>query len=170
MKSISAILIQSYHWWDDQWYCYFANTTGWHHTNRAEARWVSTNNTFVCTVSWESNGRFSARSTQNTSTVQRCIYDAQAKKCSSEFEDSGWEEATRKCSISTEMSTLFNVLCWLNQHFCTRLKEHQSRKKEPVYRHFEGCGMKLSLEDTEFLAATTRSVVHLMTLEALWIE
>ena len=65
------------------------------------------------------------------------------------------------------------LACYVGQtdrHFCTRLKEHQSRKKEPVYRHFEGCGMKLSLEDTEFLAATTRSVVHLMTLEALWIE
>ena len=63
--------------------------------------------------------------------------------------------------------------CYVGQtdrHFCTRLKEHQSRKKEPVYRHFEGCGMKLSLEDTEFLAATAGSVVHLMTLEALWIE
>ena len=63
--------------------------------------------------------------------------------------------------------------CYVGQtdrHFCTRLKEHQSRKKEPVYRHFEKCGVKLNLQDTEFLAATTRNVVYLMTLEALWIE
>ena len=63
--------------------------------------------------------------------------------------------------------------CYVGQtdrHFCTRLKEHQSRKSQPVYRHFEQCGTKLELENTEFLAATTRNVVFLETLEALWIE
>jgi hypothetical protein len=30
--------------------------------------------------------------------------------------------------------------------------------------------VKLNLGDTEFLAATTRNVVYLETLEALWIE
>ena len=63
--------------------------------------------------------------------------------------------------------------CYVGQtsrHFCTRLKEHQSRKTQPVYRHFEQCGTELILENTEFLAATTRSVVFLETMEALWIE
>ena len=63
--------------------------------------------------------------------------------------------------------------CYVGQtdrHFCTRLKEHQRRKSQPIYRHFQRCRAKLKLENTEFLAATTRNVVHLMTLEALWIE
>ena len=63
--------------------------------------------------------------------------------------------------------------CYVGQtdrHFITRLKEHQSRKTQPVYRHFQHCRVKLCLENTEFLAATTRNVAYLETLEALWIE
>ena len=63
--------------------------------------------------------------------------------------------------------------CYVGQtdrHFCTRLTEHQQRKDQPVYRHFAGCRAKLDISSTEFLAATTRSVTYLETLEALWIE
>ena len=63
--------------------------------------------------------------------------------------------------------------CYVGQtdrHFCTRLKEHQQRKSQPVYRHFQQCRTELKLENTEFLAATIRNVVFLETLEALWIE
>ena len=63
--------------------------------------------------------------------------------------------------------------CYVGQtdrHFCTRLTEHQQRKDQPVYRHFARCGVRLSMKDTEFLAATTRGVTYLETLEALWIE
>ena len=63
--------------------------------------------------------------------------------------------------------------CYVGQtdrHMCTRLKEHQTRKTQPVYQHFQQCGVQLSLANCDFLAATTRSVTYLMTLEALWIE
>ena len=63
--------------------------------------------------------------------------------------------------------------CYVGQtdrHFCTRLKEHQQRQDQPVYKHFKECREKLRFEDTEFLAATTRGVTVLETLEALWIE
>ena len=63
--------------------------------------------------------------------------------------------------------------CYVGQtdrHFCTRLKEHQQRKSQPVYRHFQQCRTELKLENTEFLAATIKNVVFLETLEALWIE
>ena len=63
--------------------------------------------------------------------------------------------------------------CYVGQtdrHFCTRLTEHQQRKDQPVYKHFAKCGSKLDMSSTEFLAATTRSVTYLETLEALWIE
>jgi len=63
--------------------------------------------------------------------------------------------------------------CYVGQtdrHFCTRLTEHQKRKDQPVYKHFAKCGSKLDMSSTEFLAATTRSVTYLETLEALWIE
>ena len=63
--------------------------------------------------------------------------------------------------------------CYVGQtdrHFSTRLNEHQKNKSQPVYRHFEACGVKLEEKDTEFLASTTRGVTFLETLEALWIE
>ena len=63
--------------------------------------------------------------------------------------------------------------CYVGQtdrHFITRLKEHQQRRDQPVYKHFHQCGVKLEVGDTEFLAATTRGVTFLETLEALWIE
>jgi len=63
--------------------------------------------------------------------------------------------------------------CYVGQtdrHFCTRLTEHQQKKDQPVYKHFQKCGRKLTLQDTEILTATTRSVTLLETLEALWIE
>ena len=63
--------------------------------------------------------------------------------------------------------------CYVGQtdrHFCTRLKEHQQKKDQPVYKHFKKCRRKLTLQDTEILTATTRSVTLLETLEALWIE
>ena len=63
--------------------------------------------------------------------------------------------------------------CYVGQtdrHFSTRLNEHQKKKCQPVYHHFENCGVKLEEKDTEFLASTTRGVTFLETLEALWIE
>ena len=62
--------------------------------------------------------------------------------------------------------------CYVGQtdrHFSTCLYEHQKKKSQPVYHHFENCGVKLEEKDTEFLASTTRGVTFLETLEALWI-
>jgi len=63
--------------------------------------------------------------------------------------------------------------CYVGQtdrHFCTRLTEHQQRIDQPVYRHFSRCGIKLDMDNVDFLGATTRGVTYLETLEALWIE
>ena len=48
-------------------------------------------------------------------------------------------------------------------------KEHR-RKATPVGSHFTSCNHNLEMDDVCILAGCVRSVVRLMTLEALWIN
>ena len=56
-----------------------------------------------------------------------------------------------------------------SRHLLTRLKEHQN-PSSAVSKHMKWCRAKCTLEDTSILASTSRGVVHLLTLEALYIE
>ena len=82
-------------------------------------------------------------------------------------------EKELKSSVVYKLNCSRCLACYVGQtdrHFCTRLKEHQSRRNQPVFQHFQNCGTELKWKDTEFLATTTRGVPFLETLEALWIE
>ena len=56
-----------------------------------------------------------------------------------------------------------------SRHLLTRLKEHQ-KPSSAVSKHMKWCRAKCTLDNTSILASTSRGVVHLLTLEALYIE
>ena len=61
--------------------------------------------------------------------------------------------------------------CYVGQtsrHLISRIKEHKSTR--PVGMHFKDCGRELTMENVEILCARSKSVVHLLTLEALFIN
>ena len=51
----------------------------------------------------------------------------------------------------------------------TRIGEHGSAKA-PVSLHMKSCGHSLSMDDVSILTTCTKSVVQLMTFEALYIN
>ena len=62
--------------------------------------------------------------------------------------------------------------CYVGQtrrHLLSRFKEHR-REQSPVGKHFADCNCVLSMNDVSILAVSLKSVTHLMTLEALWIN
>ena len=62
--------------------------------------------------------------------------------------------------------------CYVGQtsrHLITRMKEHNGKSK-PVRRHFEACECEFTMDDVEIIKSTSKSVYHLMTLEALLIR
>ena len=62
--------------------------------------------------------------------------------------------------------------CYVGQtsrHILTRFKEHRLRP-QAVRNHIRECGVDISMEDVQFLKASTRGEQHLLTLEALFIE
>ena len=68
------------------------------------------------------------------------------------------------------MSTMSIVLCWpFSQHLITRMKEHNGKSK-PVRRHFEACECEFTMDDVEIIKSTSKSMYHLITLEALLIR
>ena len=61
--------------------------------------------------------------------------------------------------------------CYVGQtsrHMITRLNEHRSTAS--VGKHFDECGIELSMDDVNFLCSMSRSTNYLMTLEALHIK
>ena len=61
--------------------------------------------------------------------------------------------------------------CYVGQtsrHLISRIKEHKSTR--PVGMHFKDCDRELTMENVEILCARSKSVVHLLTLEALFIN
>ena len=67
----------------------------------------------------------------------------------------------------------FNA-CYVGQtarHIKTRFGEHATKKKQPVLIHFQVCNVgKPQLAQLNILAATTKNIALLETLEALFIE
>ena len=62
--------------------------------------------------------------------------------------------------------------CYVGQtsrHLITRLKEHNQVGK-PVRNHFDKCECELTMDDVKIIARSTKSLYHLMTLEALQIK
>ena len=62
--------------------------------------------------------------------------------------------------------------CYVDQtsrHLLTRYKEHM-KPSAPVSQHAKECRKTIKLEDVEILTSSPRGEVHLMTLEALYIE
>ena len=63
-------------------------------------------------------------------------------------------------------------LCYVGQtrrHLATRIREHGSAKA-PVSIHMKSFGHSLSMDDVSILTTCTKSVVQLMTFEALFIN
>ena len=62
--------------------------------------------------------------------------------------------------------------CYVGQtgrHLLSRFKEHR-RNSSPVGNHFSSCNCTVSIDDVTILAVSLKSVTHLITLEALWIN
>ena len=62
--------------------------------------------------------------------------------------------------------------CYVGQttrHLLIRTKEHE-RKNAPVGSHLSRCNGSVKIDDVIILAASTRSISHLLTLEALFIN
>ena len=62
--------------------------------------------------------------------------------------------------------------CYVGQtsrHLITRMKEHNGKSK-PVRRHFEAREYQFTMDDVEINKSTSKSMCHLMTLEALLIR
>ena len=59
-----------------------------------------------------------------------------------------------------------------SRHFQTRFKEHIGRKTKAVYKHLALCGVEGQTQESDMtiLSITLKGVVHLFTLEALWIR
>ena len=61
--------------------------------------------------------------------------------------------------------------CYVGQtsrHLATRIKEHQ--KSGPVGSHMKSCNTSLTMDNVSIKTVSTRSIAHLMTLEALIIK
>ena len=61
--------------------------------------------------------------------------------------------------------------CYVGQtrrHLITRIKEHKS--SGPVRMHFKSCKSVVSMDDVSILSANSKSEIHLLTLEALFIS
>ena len=56
------------------------------------------------------------------------------------------------------------------RHLKTRSGEHRTKKDKPVYKHLTQCNAKVTCDDFEILASSSRGEDYLMTLEALWIR
>ena len=56
-----------------------------------------------------------------------------------------------------------------SRHLITRMKEHNGKSK-PVRRHFEACECEFTMDYVEIIKSTSKSMYHLMTLEALLIR
>ena len=56
-----------------------------------------------------------------------------------------------------------------SRHLLYRMKEHK-RITSPVGNHFKACDQMLTMNDVEILTISTKSMAHLMTLEALFID
>ena len=62
--------------------------------------------------------------------------------------------------------------CYVGQtsrHLITRMKEHNGKLK-PVRRHFESCECEFTMDDVEIIKSSSKSMYHLMALEALLIR
>ena len=62
--------------------------------------------------------------------------------------------------------------CYVGQtsrHLITRMKEHNGKSK-PVRRHFEACECEFTMDEVEIIKSSSKSMYHLMTLEALLIR
>ena len=62
--------------------------------------------------------------------------------------------------------------CYVGQtsrHLITRMKEHNGKSK-PVRRHFKACECEFTMDDVQIIKSTSKSMYHLMKLEALLIR
>ena len=62
--------------------------------------------------------------------------------------------------------------CYVNQtsrHLITRMKEHNGKSK-PVRQHFAAPECEFTIDDVDIIKSTSKSMYHLMTLEALLIR
>ena len=62
--------------------------------------------------------------------------------------------------------------CYVGQtsrHLITCMKEHNGKSK-PVRRHFEACECEFTMDDVEIIKSSSKSMYHLMILEALLIR
>ena len=84
-----------------------------------------------------------------------------------------------KVDISLKSRVVYKITCprcnscYVGQtvrHLLSRFREHKG-KSSPVGIHFHGvCDVALSFNDVSILATSCKSISHLMTLEALWID
>ena len=61
--------------------------------------------------------------------------------------------------------------CYVGQtsrHLVCRFKEH--RRSGPVQQHWKECAVDISMDDVSILCTNAKSIYHLMTLEALFIN
>ena len=62
--------------------------------------------------------------------------------------------------------------CYVGQterHLLSRIREHRN-VKTPVGGHFQNCRVELTMDDVKIIAKSTKTVYHLMALEALCIQ
>ena len=62
--------------------------------------------------------------------------------------------------------------CYVGQtsrHILSRFREHATRA-QAVRKHFNKCGVELSMNSVDLLKTSSRGESHLLTLEALFIE
>ena len=77
---------------------------------------------------------------------------------------SGDQLGTRDASTGFQKTS-----CVYCGHLFYRLREHK-RNGSLVGNHFRSCECELSIENVKILTTTYKSVYHLMTLEALFID
>ena len=56
------------------------------------------------------------------------------------------------------------------RYLITRSGEHRTQKKKTIARHLKECQAKITCDDFEILASSSRGQNHLETLEALFIR
>jgi len=81
-------------------------------------------------------------------------------------------EKSLKSSLVYEISCPRCASCYVGQttrHLLFRMKEHK-RIGSPVGSHFKACGCEVTMDNIKVLITTYKSVYHLMTLEALFID
>jgi len=81
-------------------------------------------------------------------------------------------EKPLKSGIVYKIECLRCLSCYVGQtsrHLLTRMKEHQ-KIQSPVGSHFMKCEVAVTVDNIAIVASSTKSMAHLMTLEALMIN